>query len=50
MNAQEVNGEQREKSGGKCAEADEFGRAVLKRQPPGNRANTGVSGKKNPNR
>ena len=34
MNAQEANGEQREKNGGKFAETDDFGRAVLKRKPP----------------
>ena len=48
MNAQEANGEQREKNGGKFAETDDFGRAVLKRKPPGNRANTGRNGRKKP--
>ena len=49
MNAQEANGEQREKNGGKFAETDDFGRAVLKRKPPETAPTLGKRAK-NPNR
>ncbi len=50
MNAHEANREQREKKGGMHAENGNFGRPALTRPTPGNRASTGPSGKKNPNR
>ena len=46
MNAQEANGEQREKNGGKFAETDDFGRAVLKRKPPETAPTLGKRAKK----
>ena len=46
MNAQEANGEQREKNGGKFAETDDFGRAVLKRKPPETAPTLGERAKK----
>lgn len=48
MNAQEANGEQREKNGGKFAETDDFGRAVLKRKPPETAPTLGERAKKIP--
>ena len=48
MNAQEANGEQREKNGGKFAETDDFGRAVLKRKPPETAPTLGKRAKKIP--
>ena len=48
MNAQEANGEQREKNGGKFAETDDFGRAVLKRKPPETAPTPGKRAKKIP--
>ena len=50
MNAQEANGEQREKNGGKFAETDDFGRAVLKRKPPETAPTLGGTGEKKTNR
>ena len=50
LNAQEGDREQREKNGGMRAWNGDFRRCVLKRQGPGNRANTGGTAKKNPNR
>ncbi len=48
LNAQGGSREQRGKDGGMCARNGDFGREVLKRQ--GYHANTGGTGKKNPNR
>ncbi len=48
MNAQEANGEQREKNGGKFAETDDFGRAVLKRKTPETAPTQGKRAKKIP--
>ena len=48
MNAQEANGEQREKNGGKFAETDDFGRAVLKWKPPETAPTLGKRAKKIP--
>lgn len=48
LNAQEGSREQREKNGGIRAWNGDFRRSVLKRQGPGNRANTGGTGKKIP--
>lgn len=50
LNAQESSREQREKNGGMRAGNSDFGRGVLKRPRRNPPANTGVPGKKNPNR
>ena len=48
LNAQEGSREQREKNGGKFAETDDFGRAVLKRKPPETAPTLGERAKKIP--